>query len=52
METKAGTRVRCETCGSELIVVKLGDSAEPELTCCGKPPAPIAPGGSASRPGA
>jgi ribosomal protein S27E len=49
METKAGMRVRCETCGSELIVVKPGTS---ELTCCGKPVTAIAPGGTVKRPGA
>lgn len=29
-----GTRVRCQACGSEAIVVK---SQEAELSCCGQP---------------
>jgi len=33
-EVKAGARFRCETCGSEIIVVKAGDQAP---SCCGKP---------------
>jgi desulfoferrodoxin-like iron-binding protein len=50
MEQKAGTRLRCETCGSQIIVVKAGDA---ELACCGKPLAPLVapaakPGGSSS----
>lgn len=40
METKPGTRVRCEECGSELIVVK---AADPELTCCDRPVSPLSP---------
>jgi hypothetical protein len=46
MEAKAGTRFRCETCGSELILVK---AAGPELTCCDKPLSPMTPGSPASR---
>lgn len=49
METKAGTRFRCDTCGSELIVVK---ASQPELTCCNQPLTPIARGGPAAKPGA
>lgn len=41
METKAGTRLRCATCGSEIVVVK---AQEAQLTCCGQPLAPITPG--------
>lgn len=40
METKTGTRVRCDSCGSELIVVK---AADPELTCCDRPVSPMSP---------
>ncbi len=29
---EAGTRVRCENCGSEAVVVRAGG---PELRCCG-----------------
>ncbi len=29
-----GSRVRCQTCGSEAILVK---SQQPELNCCGQP---------------
>jgi desulfoferrodoxin-like iron-binding protein len=32
--TKVGTRLRCERCGTEIIVVK---STDDELTCCGQP---------------
>ena len=39
MDIKSGTRLRCETCGSEMIVVKAGDAA---LECCGKPVEPLA----------
>jgi hypothetical protein len=35
-----GTRLRCPTCGSELIVVT---KAEAELSCCGRPPVAVAP---------
>ncbi|MFF0814971.1 hypothetical protein ACFYVR_07430 [Rhodococcus sp. NPDC003318] len=31
-EATAGSRMRCNTCGSEAIVTKAGGSA---LTCCG-----------------
>ena len=34
MDVKAGTRLRCEECGAELVVIK---AEGPELTCCGKP---------------
>jgi hypothetical protein len=30
----AGTRLRCEVCGSEAIVIT---AHEPVLTCCGQP---------------
>jgi hypothetical protein len=33
-EPKAGARFRCETCESEIIVVKAGDQVP---SCCGKP---------------
>jgi ribosomal protein S27E len=43
MELVAGTRLRCETCGSEGIVVK---AAAADLTCCGAPLVPtFVPGG-------
>ena len=45
MEATAGTRFRCENCGSELIVVKAAGG--PVLTCCDKPLTPIAKGGAA-----
>jgi desulfoferrodoxin-like iron-binding protein len=35
--TAVGTRLRCERCGTEIIVVKATDG---ELTCCDKPMAP------------
>jgi ribosomal protein S27E len=34
MELVSGTRLRCEGCGSEAIVVK---AATADLTCCGRP---------------
>jgi len=43
-EIKAGTRLRCESCSSEIIVIK---PAEAVLECCGKPLAPLTPGSSA-----
>lgn len=46
MSIKSGTRLRCETCGSEVLIVK---PAEPELTCCGTPLSPMA-GKSSSAP--
>jgi hypothetical protein len=33
-ELKIGTRVKCEVCGSEAVVIT---SNEPKLACCGKP---------------
>lgn len=45
METKAGTRLQCDTCGSQLIVVK---AEGPELECCGQPLAPVAKPGPAA----
>jgi ribosomal protein S27E len=32
--TKVGSRLRCERCGTEIIVVKAADDA---VTCCGQP---------------
>jgi hypothetical protein len=32
--TKVGSRLRCERCGTEIIVVK---AAEDLVTCCGQP---------------
>jgi desulfoferrodoxin-like iron-binding protein len=32
--TKVGTRLRCERCGTEIIVVKATDD---DLACCGQP---------------
>jgi desulfoferrodoxin-like iron-binding protein len=32
--TKVGTRLRCERCGTEIIVVKATDD---DLTCCEQP---------------
>jgi hypothetical protein len=34
MEMKAGTRVKCATCGAELIALR---PLDPELSCCGQP---------------
>jgi hypothetical protein len=34
MATAAGTRLRCDVCGSEAIVITAHD---PVLTCCGQP---------------
>lgn len=48
MDIKPGTRFRCDTCGTELILMKV---AAPELTCCGKPLALIAAGRPAAQPG-
>ena len=31
--TKVGSRLRCEHCGTEIIVVKATDA---EVTCCGQ----------------
>jgi hypothetical protein len=46
MAATAGTRLRCEVCGSEAIVIS---AADPELTCCRKPLVPIVtPSGDAS----
>jgi hypothetical protein len=42
---KSGTRLRCESCGSEVLVVKPSD---PELTCCGNPLSPMAGKSSAA----
>ena len=52
MDVKAGTRLQCGSCGSQIIIVKPGG---PELECCGKPLEPLsAPGGKAdaSKPSA
>jgi desulfoferrodoxin-like iron-binding protein len=39
METpQVGTRHRCETCGTEVIVVKAPDGA---VACCGQPMVPV-----------
>ena len=35
--TPAGTRLRCTTCSTEVIVVKTADDA---IACCGAPMAP------------
>lgn len=32
--TTVGTRLRCETCGTEIIVVK---AAEGDVVCCAQP---------------
>jgi desulfoferrodoxin-like iron-binding protein len=32
--TKVGSRLRCQTCGTEVIVVKASTAP---LTCCGQP---------------
>jgi hypothetical protein len=48
VEVKAGTRLRCEACGAEFIIVRAGG---PELSCCGKPLAPLTSSGSATRTG-
>lgn len=45
MEVKAGTRLRCEDCGSEIIVVR---ASGPELQCCGKALGPLVPPGTAA----
>lgn len=46
MQVKAGTRMQCGSCGSQVIIVKPG---EPELECCGRPLEPLsAPGGKAA----
>ena len=46
MDLVSGTRLRCESCGSEGIVVKPADA---ELTCCGSPLVPtFVPGGKAA----
>jgi hypothetical protein len=34
MAPPAGTRMRCEVCGSEAILIT---AHEPVLTCCGRP---------------
>jgi hypothetical protein len=44
VDVKPGTRLRCDTCGAELILVK---AASPELSCCGKPLEPLTAGGPA-----
>ena len=36
--TPAGTRLRCSTCGTEVIVVKTADDA---VGCCGAPMKPL-----------
>jgi hypothetical protein len=33
METRSGTRLRCDHCGSEIIVLK---AANPVVECCGQ----------------
>ncbi|HEY5164628.1 MAG TPA: hypothetical protein VIJ44_01630 [Acidimicrobiia bacterium] len=33
--TKVGTRLRCDRCGTEIIVVKTADDSQP--VCCGQP---------------
>ena len=44
MPMKAGTRLQCGTCGSQIIVVKPGEA---DLVCCGQPLGPMgAPGGA------
>lgn len=45
MDVKAGTRLRCEECGSEFIVVK---AEGPALQCCGKDLVEMAAPGAAS----
>lgn len=34
MTTGNGSRLKCQSCGSEAVVVK---SQEPQLSCCGQP---------------
>jgi hypothetical protein len=41
MDIKAGTRLRCQTCGSEIVVVK---AEAPALKCCGQELAAITAG--------
>lgn len=41
-----GTRLRCEVCGSEAIVIT---SHEPDLLCCGQPITAMAPPSPPSR---
>jgi hypothetical protein len=41
--TSTGTRMRCDTCGAEFIVITAGDA---ELECCGVPPTVVSPGRS------
>lgn len=45
----AGTRLRCATCGTEIVVVK---PATGPLACCGRPMANLAAGGGGSAGGA
>jgi len=44
VDVKAGTRLRCDNCGSEMVLIK---AEGPELTCCGQPLSPL----TASKPG-
>ncbi|MDP1818300.1 MAG: desulfoferrodoxin [Acidimicrobiales bacterium] len=37
MGNEAGKRLKCESCGAEIVVTKAGDGT---VTCCGKPMAP------------
>ncbi|WP_162941663.1 hypothetical protein [Desertimonas flava] len=39
--TKSGTRLRCDGCNAEFIVVT---AAEADLRCCNQPPSVIVPG--------
>jgi hypothetical protein len=39
MSTAVGARLRCASCGTEIIVVKGTDES---VTCCGEPMAPRA----------
>lgn len=40
-EVRVGARLRCESCGTEVVVVRAGASAP---TCCGEPLEPFGAG--------
>ena len=45
--TSTGTRMRCDTCGAEFIVITAGDA---ELECCGVPPTVVVSPGRSPKP--
>jgi hypothetical protein len=47
MATSAGTRLRCEVCAAEAIVLT---AVDPELTCCGRTLSPMARPGEPNSP--